>query len=125
MSYAVVERKRETRQKVEGGSSIEVVSAGLNDGNIAKIMLNGKQILTARVPESKAPMKGATMSSNYRKGDKDKAAAQAIDGDEKTFFHTKCGADEWWSAQFTDKYMVTEVKIQNRLQGNENSNRRL
>jgi hypothetical protein len=71
LSYAVVERKRETRQKVEGGSSIEVVSAGYTDGNIAKIMLNGKQILTAKVPESKAPMKGATMSSNYRKGDKD------------------------------------------------------
>jgi len=102
LSYATVERKRETRSRVEGGSSIEVVSAGYTTGNIAKIMLNGKQILTARTPESKVPMKGATMSTNYRKGDKDQAAAAAIDNDEKTYFHTKCGADEWWSAQFND-----------------------
>lgn len=125
LSYATVEKKKEVRHKVDGGSSIEVVSAGWKDGNIAKIMLNGEQILTRRNSSSKVAMKGATMSSNYRKGDKNKAAALALDSDQKSYFHTKCGADEWWSAQFGDKYLVTEVKIQNRFQGHESSLRRL
>lgn len=42
MSYAVVERKKEVRRKVEGGSSIEVVSAGFTDGNIGKIIVNNE-----------------------------------------------------------------------------------
>ena len=82
---------------------------------MGKILINGKHILTTAEFETKVEMKGATMSSNYRKGDKDKAAALAIDGDQTTYFHTKCGADEWWSAQFNERFMVTEVKIQNRL----------
>lgn len=65
------------------------------------------------------------MSSNYRKGDKDEAAQQAIDNKKDSYFHTKCGADEWWAAQFKHRIMVTEVKIQNRNHGNETSNRRL
>jgi len=92
---------------------------------MGKILINGKHILTTAEFETKVEMKGATMSSNYRKGDKDKAAALAIDGDQTTYFHTKCGADEWWSAQFNERFMVTEVKIQNRLAGAESSNRRL
>jgi hypothetical protein len=48
LSYAVVERKRTTRAKVDGGSSIEIVSAGFTDGNVGKIILNGKDILTTQ-----------------------------------------------------------------------------
>lgn len=115
LSYATVEKKKETRAKVDGGSSIEVVSAGYKDGNLGKIMINGQQVLTTRNQSSKISMKGATMSSNYRKGDKNQAAALALDRNGKSYFHTKCGADEWWSAQFGDKYLVTEVRIQNRF----------
>jgi len=71
-------------------------------------------------------MKSATMSSNYRKGDLNKEAALALDSDGKSFFHTKCGKSEWWSAHFDSRYLVTEVRIQNRpRQGHESSLRRL
>jgi hypothetical protein len=125
LSYAVVERKRETRTKVDGGSSIEIVSAGFKDGNVGKIILNGKDIMTTRNTGGDIKMKDATMSSNYRKGDLNEHASIALDGDEKTYFHTKCGADEWWSASFGDKFLVTEVQIQNRPTGHPNSIKRL
>jgi hypothetical protein len=125
LSYATVERKKEVRGKVDGGSSIEIVSAGHNDGNMGKIILNGQQILTRSNSLYKVGLRGATMSSNYRKGDLNKEASLALDTNEKSYFHTKCGADEWWSAQFGDKYLVTEVRIQNRFKGHEGSLRRL
>lgn len=40
LSYATVEKKRERRAKVDGGSSIEVVSSGSKEGNLAKIIIN-------------------------------------------------------------------------------------
>jgi len=48
------------------------------------------------------------MSSNYRRNDKDKAAALALEpsagkSNNDHYFHTKCGKDEWWSAQFGGK----------------------
>lgn len=46
MSYATVERKRTTKAKVDGGSSIEIISAGKGDGNVGKIMINGKDVMT-------------------------------------------------------------------------------
>lgn len=125
MSYAVTERKRQERTKVDGGSSIEVISAGFKDGNMGKIMLNGNQVLTTANSESKIGLKEATMSSNYRKGDINKAAQLAIDGDVNSYFHTKCGADEWWSAQFGDRFVVSEVRIRNRIKGADATVRRL
>jgi hypothetical protein len=41
MSYATVTKTTTKSTKVDGGSKIEVVSAGYKDGNIAKIILNG------------------------------------------------------------------------------------
>jgi hypothetical protein len=75
LSYATVERKREKRAKVDGGSSIEVISAGSKDGNMSKIIINNEQIFAAASSTSAASLSGATMSSNYRKGDIGKAAA--------------------------------------------------
>lgn len=91
MSYAVVERKKVNRAKVDGGSSIDVLSAGFTKGNIGKILINNEQVFTAANALTKVNMKGATMSSNYLKGDKNKAAALALDSDGKSYFHTKCG----------------------------------
>jgi hypothetical protein len=56
------------------------------------------------------------MSSQYRKSKLNEDAAIALDQtpNKKTYFHTKCNSDEWWSAQFADKMLVTEVQIQNR-----------
>lgn len=127
LSYAVVERKKEKRTKVDGGSSIEIVSAGLRDGNVGKVILNGKELFTTMNLETAAKMKDATMSSNYRKSDAAKDAALALDDtpNKKSFFHTKCGSDEWWSAQFAERMLVTEVKIQNRQTGGDNTIRRL
>jgi phosphotransferase system HPr-like phosphotransfer protein len=125
LSYAVVERKRQTRTKVDGGSSIEIISAGAKDGNLGKIMLNGKEVLTATNAHYLVPLEGATMSSNYRKGDVGKEASIALDADVNTNFHTKCGADEWWSAQFQGRFLVSEVQIANRATGPESSIRRL
>lgn len=65
------------------------------------------------------------MSSNYRKGDLDKEAALALNRDQKSYFHTKCGEDEWWSGQFKYRTLVTEVRIQNRPEGADNSIKRL
>ena len=65
------------------------------------------------------------MSSNYRSGDADVAAAQAIDSKTDSYFHTKCGMDEWWAANLNNRFLVTEVRIQNRFQGNTSSNKRL
>jgi hypothetical protein len=53
LSYAVVERKKTQRTKTENGSSIEVVSAGGKDGNVGKIMINDRQILTTSNSVSK------------------------------------------------------------------------
>jgi hypothetical protein len=124
LSYAVVERKKEVRRKVDGGSMIEVVSAGREQGNVAKIIVNNQQILTAHNSMGSS-LNSATMSSNYRKGDLDAEAAIALDKNEKTYFHTKCGEDEWWSAQFNHKTLVTEVKIQNRADGDDATIKRL
>jgi hypothetical protein len=58
------------------------------------------------------------MSSNYRRNISQKAgAAQALDSSKgkTTYFHTKCGKDEWWSAQFGGKVQVEYVRIQNRF----------
>jgi len=125
LSYAVVERKRETRQKVDGGSSIEIVSAGFENGNVGKIILNGKEVLTTRNMDSTVKMQDAMMSSNYRKGDVSEEASLALNDDVNTYFHTKCEADEWWSAQFGNKFLVSEVQITNRLKGDDNVVRRL
>jgi hypothetical protein len=43
-------------------------------------------------------MNDATMSSNYRRHDLNQQASLALDGNGKSYFHTKCGANEWWSA---------------------------
>ena len=110
MSYAVVERKKQVRRKVDGGSMIEVVSAGKTEGDIAKIMVNNQQVLTTHNSENSG-FAGATMSSNYRKGDLDAEAGIALGKDATTYFHTKCGEDEWWSAKFNYKTLVTEVRI--------------
>jgi outer membrane protein assembly factor BamA len=75
MSYAVVTKTTTKSTKVDGGSKIEVVSAGYKTGNIAKIMLNGNQVLTTRNSSGKVTMKEATMSSDYRKGDLNAHAA--------------------------------------------------
>jgi len=72
LSYAVVERKKEIRGKVDGGSSIEIVSANQKEGGMGKIILNGSQILTRSNSLYKVGLRGATMSSNYRKGDLNK-----------------------------------------------------
>lgn len=81
--------------------------------------------MTASNSVGSIKMKGATMSSNYRKGDINKEAGLALDGNDKTYFHTKCGADEWWSAQFDHRVLVTEVRITNRFEGHDSSLRRL
>jgi len=125
LSYAHVERKKEIRGKVDGGSSIDVVSGGFDSGNIAKIIINNEQVFTTTNIVSKANMKGATMSSNYLKGDLNKAAALALDTDGNTHFHTKCGKNEWWSAHFDSRYLITEVKIRNSHHKDESSLRRL
>jgi len=66
------------------------------------------------------------MSSNYRKGSNEEGAALALDSsDKKSYFHTKCGKNEWWSALFNGKYQVFKVRIQNRISGAPNSQRRL
>jgi len=54
LSYATVERKREKRAKVDGGSSIEVISAGSKDGDMAKIIINNQQVFTATNSETRA-----------------------------------------------------------------------
>lgn len=73
----------------------------------------------------KVGMSGALMSSNYRKGDISKEAAIALNGDDKSYFHTKCAQDEWWSAQFKHKTLVTEVRIFNRNDGHGHTMNRL
>lgn len=65
------------------------------------------------------------MSTNYRKGDAAAEAAIALDGNDQTYFHTKCGADEWWSADFGGRFLVTEVHISNRPTGHPESIKRL
>lgn len=114
LSYATVERKKEKRARVDGGSHLEIVSAGFTNGNLAKIIVNNEQVLTAANSLSGIKMSGAQMSSNYRKGDAEASAAYALDGDAQTYFHTKCGEDEWWAAHFDHKTLVTEVRIRNR-----------
>jgi len=88
-------------------------------------MINSQQILTTTNSLQKVALRSANMSSNYRKGDTKAAASLAIDKAANTYFHTKCGADEWWSAQFGARFQVTEVRIQNRSQGNKSDLRRL
>lgn len=126
MSYATTERKRVTKAKVDGGSSIEIISAGAKDGNVGKVIINGKEVMTAKNLSSDIKLKSATMSSNYRKGDLNTEASIALDGNDATYFHTKCGADEWWSAGFGEgKFLVTEVHIHNRKSGDDATIERL
>jgi len=41
------------------------------------------------------------------------AAALALDASsgKSTYFHTKCGKDEWWSADFGGHVQVESVRI--------------
>ena len=116
---------------VDGGSAISIISGGLGEGNMGKVIVNDKQIMTINHNQQKVPMKDADISSNYRKGDKKAEAFKAIDKEVGEgaggagYFHTKGGADEWWSAQFGGNYMVTSVRIRNRVGGGEDTYRRL
>lgn len=75
-------------------------------------------------------MKDADISSNYRKGDKKKEAFKALDkivdaASGNGYFHTKCGSDEWWSASFGGQFMITGVRITNRVGGHTSTIKRL
>jgi hypothetical protein len=63
--------------------------------------------------DEKIELRDSTMSSHSRGGDVKKESLIALDGDKKTYIHTNCGEDEWWSAKFPGKYTVKEVRIQN------------
>jgi hypothetical protein len=110
MSYATVETTTTKAAKVDGGSRIEIVSAGLKHGNVGKIMLNGEQVLTTRNAAAAVKMSGATMSSSFSNGDV-KVDAEIALKDSDEHFHTKCGEDEWWSALFGGKFKVHKIKI--------------
>lgn len=75
MSYARNERVKSTKRVVDGGSKFEIISAGFTSGNMAKIIIGDKQVQITRNSSEQIKMSGATMSTNYRKGDKDEAAA--------------------------------------------------
>jgi hypothetical protein len=56
------------------------------------------------------------MSTNYRSTDPAADAALALNNDEDhtAYFHTKCGTDEWWAAEFGGRFLVSEIHITNR-----------
>lgn len=67
------------------------------------------------------------MSTNYRSTDPAADAALALNNDEDhtAYFHTKCGTDEWWAAEFGGRFLVSEIHITNRKNGGPNTMKRL
>jgi hypothetical protein len=61
--------------------------------------------------DTRVSLRDSTMSSHSRGGDVKKESLIALDGDQKTYIHTNCGEDEWWSANFAGRFTVNKVRV--------------